>query len=123
MIEHPERHFGNSRRWGVRRVGFHLEASDYRCEPRHVPAPSACTPRSASIRSRWAPISSTLAGAVDRVCVLTTEPDREGEQFLHSLLPGIERLRASVGDLPLQADGGSPEKYFPSCAPSASTRW
>lgn len=113
MIEHPERHFGELAEMRVRRVGFHLEASDY-------PLRTAARARSFGLHTTLClnPKSlgtdiQYLAGAVDRVCVLTTEPDHEGEQFLHSLLPGIERLRASIGDLPLQADGGITREVLP----------
>jgi ribulose-phosphate 3-epimerase len=111
MVENPESYFDDLAAAGVARVGFHLEAAPY-------PLRTINAARSVGLGVTLALNPRTgldgidyLLSSVDRVSLLTTEPDRDGEQFIAALTPRIVSLGRLLSESPggpvgFQVDGG-----------------
>lgn len=107
MVEEPERWIMPVIRAGAMRVAFHAEATRYplRCA-------AACRAAGASPTLAINPATAIepllyAVSEVDRVNLLSTEPDEAGEAFIDATLAKVERTAALLpNNVRLQVDGG-----------------
>jgi ribulose-phosphate 3-epimerase len=106
MIEAPERQIAEFAAVGADSITFHAEATPHANRVLHGIRELGCLAGIALNPATPVAAVAELPDYVDIVLCMTINPGWGGQDFLHSSLGKLERLRPLVGDARIEVDGG-----------------
>jgi ribulose-phosphate 3-epimerase len=122
MVEQPERHIEDFAKAGADHITIHAEATPHVHYALQAVRAAGCTAGLALCPGTPVAAASELVGDLDLLLCMTVNPGWGGQEFLHSSLGKLERLRALLGPgVAIEVDGGIDVRTAGPCAAAGAT--
>jgi ribulose-phosphate 3-epimerase len=122
MVEQPERHIEDFAKAGADHITIHAEATPHVHYALQAVRAAGHTAGLALCPGTPVAAASELVGDLDLLLCMTVNPGWGGQEFLHSSLGKLERLRALLGPgVAIEVDGGIDVRTAGPCAAAGAT--